>query len=111
MNDWAPIAISVAALACSLTFGLLSIQDRRLTIRLRRERELLDWIMQVKSAYAGLQSSDASAVQEALQDLGLLIDLGRLFFPNDKRGLRSHVLDPLVESFRSCAAGEHNFGG
>lgn len=110
-----PIMVSALALIVSGWFSMLAASDRKRagldrkeTIRLGRERDVMAWINEVRGRYVSLligAGSDDRAVRENLAHLSALIDQGRLHFPNDSNGLRSRVLDPLVELVRRFSKG------
>lgn len=77
-----------------------------MTMRLSREADIKTWIGDVRNIYVDLQSEIPEVRQASLARLYILVDFGRLFFPNDAGGLRSAILDPLVASFRRCNSGD-----
>lgn len=111
-----PFIIALLALAVSLVFNLLghldkrnAAADRKQAAKLAREKELQVWARDIAAAYSELQN--VSTRTSALTRLSVLVDYGRMFFPNDtnqqalalyERGLRSSVLDPLVETCVRC---------
>jgi hypothetical protein len=101
-----PLLISFAALGASLALGLFALRDRRLTIRLSREADIKGWIKDMEGIYMNLQSDSPETRRAALNRLHLAADIGRLFFPNDQKKRRSAVLDPLIETFQRCEAGD-----
>jgi hypothetical protein len=109
IKAWLPLAVSLAALIVSIIFGLATWRDSRASSRLAREKDILDWVRTIEAVYLILLSQNHDKKQEALALLSLRIDFGRLFFPNERnlrflkahpKGLRSSILNPLVETFR-----------
>lgn len=106
LKEWLPLAVSFCAFLISAMFGWASQSDRRNAARLSRERDLHAWTRDVGNVYEALLASDAAEKTRATYRLSVLIDYGRLMFPNDRtqlaneypNGLRSSVLDPLVET-------------
>lgn len=105
MTVYIPLIISGIALCVSIVFGVVSTLDRRNALRNSREKEIYTWADETLRILPKLKAEKTR--KEALEDLSIRIDVGRLLFPNtptsyglDKhplnRGLRSAVLDPLV---------------
>jgi hypothetical protein len=80
--------------------------------KISREREIFEWAARTLEGFPDLISGEPAKVEHAKARLSAQIDIGRLLFPNDhtdsvgskkpieRRGLRSHVLDPLVGIYR-----------
>ena len=111
VKDWLPLIVSVFALLVSAIFGWTAQSDRRSAARLAREKDLHVWAREIGEIYTSLLLSNADEAKRALARLSILIDFGRLVFPNERAeralreysaGRRSSVLDPLVETYRRC---------
>lgn len=109
-KEWLPLTVSAGALLVSAIFGWTSQSDRRSAARLSREKDLHTWSRDVGDIYEALLAGDEPAKARAVARLSVLIDYGRLMFPNDlsqvshafPKGLRSSVLDPLVATKNRC---------
>jgi hypothetical protein len=122
LKTTAPIAIAIVALAITVFFNILShrdrisaAEDRKQTAKLAREKDIQLWAKDIADVYVKIRIENER--NSALIRLSVLIDYGRLFFPNDNsivvpdrynKGLRSSILDPLVETFARCKRGDWN---
>ncbi len=106
--DVVPLVISFAALGASFAFGVFALRDRRLTMRLSREADIKAWIRDLEDIYVDLQSDSDDIRRAALNRLHVVVDVGRLFFPNDTQGRRSTVLDPLVATFTRYSSDKYD---
>lgn len=112
IQKWLPLAISFLALAVTATFSWMSQADRRQAARLAREKDLHSWARDIGEIFVSLRAGNEDDRKRAAIRLSVLIDYGRLFFPNERsaraikehhKGRRSSVLDPLVEAFERCS--------
>ncbi len=106
---WLAIGISLVSIAASVFFARQAMKFQNTQFRISREREIFDWAVKTLALLQDLRSSEPARVKDGRARLSAQIDIGRLLFPNDhagsegiekpaeRRGLRSHVLDPLVE--------------
>ena len=108
---WSPIVVSITALIVSLFFSWTNQVDRKLSARLAREKDLHNWAGEIGKVYVALRVGDEDERLKASALLSVLLDYGRMMFPNDMslrldtkypKGLRSSVLDPLVETLKRC---------
>ncbi|HKL68356.1 hypothetical protein [Salibaculum sp.] len=106
-QQWVPLVTSTAAVIISAAFGLVTILDRRRSFQISREADLHLWVQKLAEIYCDLRSGDDLTKRTAAIELSTQIDYGRLIFPNETtkrakaeyaKGLRSSVLDPLVET-------------
>jgi hypothetical protein len=93
---------------------------RATQFKISREREIFDWAAKTLEIFPDLKSEEQSRVEYARARLSAQIDIGRLLFPNDhvesvrvdipeeRRGLRSNVLDPLVRIYNLKPAGNQS---
>ncbi len=111
MQVWIPLVVSFTALAVSVFFGWNAQSDRRSAARLAREKDLHSWVAEVGQVYTSLLAGDVSEKGRSLARLSILVDYGRLLFPNERtqralqeysKGRRSSILDPLVETYARC---------
>ena len=105
---WFPLLLSGIAIAISLIFSWLTFSDGRHSARLSREQDLHEWVQSIAEIYLKIRTSEEAERNVVVADLSIQIDYGRLLFPNEissraileyPKGLRSAVLDPLVETF------------
>jgi hypothetical protein len=102
-------ALSVGAALASGVFALLARNERRQERRLNRHRDVIAWAKDAMKAITSVEqhlpllSGDASNESLLVQlklEISAAVDQGRLFFPNDSKGFRPAILDPLVRTFR-----------
>ncbi len=117
---WIAIIISLGSLAVTVFFSVQSSKLEKSQFKISREREIFDWAAKTLEGFPELKTEEPTRVEHAKARLSAQIDIGRLLFPNDHtdsvgggkpvehRGLRSHVLDPLVEIYRLKLPGEES---
>lgn len=119
MLAWMAIVISLASFAASVVFARRAQDFDRQThdfaknqFKISREREIFEWAAKTLEIFPELKSGDENRIKVARNRLSAQIDIGRLLFPNDqvetvgvhkpeeRRGRRSRVLDPLISIHR-----------
>ena len=115
LKSWLPMVIAALALIISGYFNWSGMTQSRTGARHAREKDLHDWARKVGDVYVALRTSEDKERREAVARLSILVDYGRLFFPNERtaralqeheKGRRSSVLDPLVETCVRCSSGQ-----
>lgn len=119
---WLPIVISGVALAVTAVLGWTTQTDRRAAAQLAKEaaqlakeKDLHTWAKDIGNIYVSLLVGDVSEKKKSLGRLSVMVDYGRLLFPNERseralreysKGRRSSVLDPLVETCKRSSHGD-----
>ena len=111
MKDMLTVMPSVVAVVLTAIFGFVSYCQSKTQARLAREKDLHAWALQLGGIYSSLHTDEEPERKKSLANLSVLIDYGRLLFPNETspralsehpKGKRSSVLDPLVETYTRC---------
>lgn len=108
VRSYTALAVSFLAFVTSYVFGLKTFKFRQSQAQLAREKEIFDWSVATIGVLSDMRDPAAKERELSRARLAGQIDVGRLLFPNDhvdqvrlhkppeRRGLRSHVLDPLI---------------